>query len=208
MSSRANGVGKIVIVSSPSGGGKTSITQRLLKKHKQDDWRFSVSVTTRPIRGNERDGREYHFRTSSEFAQMRAAGKFAESCRVHRYLYGTLKSELERTIKSGGVILLDIDVKGAAKIKRAYPQAVSIFILPPSKVELRRRLKARGTETKAQLRTRLENSLAEMKEYRRFDYTVVNDRLDVAAHTVECIIESSHALKKYLDTERIERIIG
>lgn len=211
MSSKPNRLtrpGKIIIISSPSGGGKTTIKDNLLKRHKADGWTFSVSWTTRPIRGGEKHGREYFFCDNRKFDQLRKAGSFAESCRVHGHQYGTPRDKLERVIKSGGVILLDVDVKGAFKIKKAYPQAVSIFILPPSKAELKRRLKSRGTESREQLKLRLENSLREMRLYRRFDYTAINDDLRQATELVDCIIQSSHALKRNLNTERIERIIG
>ncbi len=204
----SNSHGKIVILSSPSGGGKTSLMLGLMKRHKRDRWEFSVSVTTRPKRPNERDGREYYFRTREEFTALRKQGRFAESCRVHGHLYGTPREPIERVHKSGGVILLDVDVKGAFKIKRAFPQAVSIFILPPSKVELRKRLKARGTETREQLAMRLDRSIAEMKLYKRFDYTVINDDLKEATDLVDCIIQSFQARKKSLDFKSIERIIG
>ncbi len=208
MSSRSSkGSGKIVILSSPSGGGKTSLTRKLLKRHKKDGWTFSISVTTRPKRPNEKEGREYYFRSREEFAEIRRQGKFAESCRVHGHLYGTPSEPIEDVRQSGGVILLDVDVKGAFKIKRAFPQAVSIFILPPSKVELHRRLKARGTETREQLAIRLDRSLEEMKLYTRFDYTVINDDLEKATNLVDCIIQSFQARKKSLDFNRIDRII-
>lgn len=127
---------------------------------------------------------------------------------MHGHLYGTPREPIERVHRSGGVILLDVDVKGAFKIKRAFPQAVSIFILPPSKVELRKRLKARGTETREQLAMRLDRSIAEMKLYKRFDYTVINDDLKEATDLVDCIIQSFQARKKSLDFKSIERIIG
>ncbi len=206
-SRRPKNAGKIVILSSPSGGGKTSLTRKLLKKHKRDGWTFSISVTTRPMRPNEKDGREYHFRSRKEFAKIRRRGNFAESCVVHGHLYGTPREPIEKIYQKGGVILLDVDVKGAFKIKKAFPQAVSIFIVPPSTKELRRRLKARGTETAEQLKIRLNRSLAEMELFRRFDYTVINDDLDEATKLVDCIIHSFQARKKSLDFEYIESII-
>ncbi|MFQ5607138.1 MAG: guanylate kinase [Candidatus Zixiibacteriota bacterium] len=203
--------GKIIIISSPSGGGKTTITRELLRRHKRDGWRFSISVTTRPRRrgaGNDREGRDYFFRSAAEFAEMRRRGEFAESCRVHKHSYGTPRGPLDETVRKGGVILLDVDVKGAFKIKRAYPQAASIFILPPSRAALRQRLKARGTETPAQLKVRRERSVAEMQLYERFDYTVINDRLKEAIDLVDYIILSLHTRKKNLNRERISRITG
>lgn len=210
-SSRLIKPGKIVIISSPSGGGKTTITRELLRRHKSDGWRFSISATTRPRRvgdPNDREGKDYYFRSPAEFARMRARGEFAESCRVHKHYYGTPRASLDETIRKGGVILLDIDVKGAFKIRKAYPQAASIFVLPPSKSELRRRLSARGTETATQLKVRRERSVQEMQLYDRFDFTVINDRLDEAINMVDYIILSLHTRKKNLHRELIKRIIS
>lgn len=210
-SSRLIKPGKIIIISSPSGGGKTTISRALLRRHKADGWRFSISATTRPRRvrdPNDREGKDYYFRSPAEFARMRARGEFAESCRVHKHSYGTPRALLDETVRKGGVILLDIDVKGAFKIRKAYPQAASIFILPPSISALRRRLSARGTETSAQLKVRRERSVQEMQLYDRFDFTVINDRLDEAVNMVDYIILSLHTRKKNLNRELIQRIIS
>lgn len=210
-SSRPVKPGKIIIISSPSGGGKTTITRELLRRHRADNWRFSISATTRPRRAgdpNDREGKDYYFLTPAGFARMRASGAFAESCRVHEHLYGTPRAALDETVRKGGVILLDIDVKGAFKIRKKYPQAGSIFILPPSKSELRKRLTARGTETTAQLKVRRVRSVEEMQLYDKFDFTVINEDLDEAVNMVDYIILSLHTRKKNLDRERIRRIIG
>jgi len=198
--------GKIVIISSPSGGGKSSICRKLLKKNK--DWHFSISYTTRPPRKDETDGVEYHFVSHSEFQKSKNKDAFAESCQVHRFLYGTPRKPLEKILYSGGVILLDVDVKGAKKLKSQYPQAVTIFILPPSGAELKRRLKKRGTEDDKHLRIRRKRALSEMKLYKRFDYVVINKDLETAVNEVEMIIKSFHCRLKYLDAEQINRIVG
>ncbi len=198
--------GKIIIVSSPSGGGKSSICRALLEKYK--DWRFSISVTTRKKRPNEIDGREYIFADHADFVKMRDKDKFAEWCKVHTYLYGTPRVQLEDVLYKGGVMLLDVDVKGAKKLKKAYPMAATIFILPPSKTELRKRLKKRGTEDDKQLKIRQKRALSEMKLFGQFEYTVVNNNLETAVNEVEMIIGSLHCRKMNLNLEQINRVVG
>lgn len=200
--------GKIVIISSPSGGGKTSICRRLLRKNHRHGWVFSISATTRKKRGNEKNGREYWFVDHAEFMKKRQKNEFAEWCKVHRYLYGTPRKPLEDILYGGGVMLMDVDVKGAFKLKKAYPSAATIFILPPNKTELKRRLKKRGTEDDKQLQIRQRRALSEMKLYKRFEYTIINNDLDTAVNEVNMIIKSLHCRKSNLNLEQIRRIIG
>ncbi len=200
--------GKIIIISSPSGGGKSSICQKLLKKNKKGGWRFSVSYTTRPKRSNEKDGREYFFVDHAEFMRLRRKREFAESCQVHRYYYGTPRGPIEEVLNRGGVMLFDVDVKGAGKLKEQYAEAVSIFILPPSKAELKRRLKKRGTEDDKHLKIRLNRALAEMRLFKRFEYVVINNNLDTAVKEIEMIVKSIHCRQANLDLEQINRIVG
>jgi guanylate kinase len=180
--------GKIVIISSPSGGGKTTICNRLLKRNRA--WRFSISCTTREKRPDEVDGREYHFVSPAAFKRRREKNDFAEWAQVHRFLYATPRKPLEDALKSGATILLDVDVKGADSIKKEYPHALSIFILPPGKEDLRRRLKRRGTETKQQLAVRLQRAISEMKLYSRFDYVIINKDINEAVTAADHIIKS------------------
>ena len=185
--------GKIVIISSPSGGGKTSICRRLLTPaRKRRGWGFSISYTTRARRPGERHGREYYFVDEKHFA---------EQFKVHLSRYGTPRQPLEQVLNKGGVMLLDVDVKGARRLKKVYPQAVTIFILPPSIKALRQRLSRRGTETKAQLKVRYDNAREEMKLFRRFEYAVVNDELNKAVKQVLSIIEAHSCRTKYLVAE-------
>lgn len=200
--------GKIIIISSPSGGGKSSICRSLLSRNKKDEWQFSVSATTRKKRGNETDGVEYLFVDHSKFLKMREKNEFAEWCKVHTYLYGTPRKPLEKVLYGGGVMLLDVDVKGAFKLKKVYPSAATIFILPPSKTELKKRLKKRGTEDDKQLGIRLKRALNEMKLFRKFEYTIINKKLETAVNEVEMIIKSLHCREKNLDMEQINRIVG
>jgi len=182
--------GKILIISSPSGGGKTSICTALLSpERKNSGWEFSVSYTTREARPGESDGIEYHFVDKEEFDQKVEKKFFAESFAVHLYQYGTPKNVIERKIKEGGVLLLDIDVQGALKIKKNYPEAITIFVKPPDEQELRKRLKARGTETDDQLKVRFENARDEMKLHHEFEHVVINDVLSEAVTKVLRIVE-------------------
>ena len=181
--------GKIVIISSPSGGGKTSICQALLtEEYRKQGWSFSISYTTRSRRPNEEDGREYYFVTDTEFDRLEEEDFFAESCLVHGYQYGTPRRPLEEVVEKGGVILLDVDVKGARKLRKEYPHAVMIFIRPPSLEALRERLKKRGTESDEQLKVRFDNAVEEMKLHDQFDYVVINEQLEKAVQEVRMII--------------------
>ena len=200
--------GKIVIISSPSGGGKTSICRKLLSPtRKKLGWNFSVSYTTRERRPGEKNGREYFFVSEKDFKKKVAEGFFAEHFKVHLYRYGTPKKPLENTIKSGDVMLLDVDVQGAFRLKKEYPQAIMIFIVPPSVKELKKRLKSRGTETKQQLKVRFENSKNEIKKLSRFEYVVINDELNVAVTEVLSIIGSHHCRTENMTVEQIRKLI-
>lgn len=200
--------GKVVIISSPSGGGKSSICNELIRRNRDRGWRFSISYTTRARRGDEVEGREYYFVSQEEFDRLADRDFFAEHCKVHLYQYGTPRGPLETVLNEGGVMLLDIDVQGAEKIKAAYPQAITIFILPPSVAALRRRLSARGTETPEQLQVRYENATREMKLWKKFEYAVINDDLQVAVSEVESAIIAHHCRTDRRAAEQIENIIG
>ena len=199
--------GKVVIISSPSGGGKTSICRKLLSTtRKKAGWRFSISDTTRAMRVGEKDGREYNFVTEKEFKEKVRANYYAEHFKVHLYNYGTPRKPLESVLKHGGVLLLDVDVKGAMKLKKEYPNAITIFIMPPSVKELRKRLIQRGTETKQQLKIRFENAIKELMLFKKFDYAVVNKELNTAVDEVLAIIKSHHCRTDILNAEQIKNI--
>ncbi|MFH1700634.1 MAG: guanylate kinase [Candidatus Zixiibacteriota bacterium] len=180
--------GKIVIISSPSGGGKTTICRQLIRKNK--NWRFSVSYTTRAKRKGEINGRQYYFVGQDKFKALREKGFFAESALVHLYYYGTPIKQLEQAVRKGQVVLLDVDVKGAASIKKKYPEALSIFIRPPSIRELKKRLKRRGTETREQMEVRLQNAINENQKYNQFDYVIVNKNINEAVSAADYMIKS------------------
>lgn len=177
-----------VILSSPSGGGKTTIARELLQK--RTDLGYSVSCTTRAPRVGEVDGRDYYFLSRAEFERRRDHGEFAESAQVHGNLYGTLRSEVERVFAAGRHVVMDIDVQGAQQFVRAFPQSVTIFVLPPSAETLLERLRQRRTESKDQLARRLQSALQELQAVDLYQYVVVNDDLTKAVARVSSIIDA------------------
>lgn len=183
--------GIIFILSAPSGAGKTTLINGLRAVFPEIE--LSVSWTTRPRRGGEVDGRDYRFATRSQFDAMRAAGRFAESAKVHNFLYGTPRGPLDRCVRRGRDILLDIDVQGAGRIKRLYPEAVAIFLLPPSLRELARRLALRGTEGRETMRRRLANARGEIRRIIEYDYYVVNRDVEEAVALLCSIVEAERA---------------
>jgi len=175
----------LLIVSSPSGAGKTTLCSRL--RDGFPDLHFSVSHTTRQPRRNEVDGREYHFVDPPRFEQMIRAGAFAEWARVHDHLYGTSLNEIEIARTTAKGILFDIDYQGARQIKAIVPEATLVFILPPSLAELERRLRARGTEDEATKLRRLANAKGEIEHYGLFDFIVVNNDVERASEELRAI---------------------
>lgn len=182
--------GKLIVLTAPSGGGKTTIKRHLLKSY--DELGFSVSVTTRDKRPNESDGVDYYFKTTEEFYTLRDADAFVEWEEVYEGLYyGTLKSEVDRLWKSRKHIIFDIDVKGAVDIKKLYAdQCLAIFIRPPSIQVIVERLTARGTESAESLAKRIKRIEKEMTYESKFDALLVNDLLPVALKESEQMIES------------------
>jgi len=170
--------GFVLVISGPSGAGKGTLIQGLMQA--RPNCRFSVSATTRPLRGAEQDGREYWFLSEQDFVARREAGAFLESATVHDHLYGTLHSELDEKTGAGHVVVLDIDVQGGAQVRERRPDAVTVFVTPPSLAELRRRLENRQTEKREDIELRLQNALREIPEYVHYQYLVVNDRLEDA----------------------------
>lgn len=180
--------GKLIIITAPSGSGKTSITQFLINKYPQ--LAFSISATTRAPRGQEKNGVEYYFLSVDEFKQKIDKKAFIEWEMVYEgKYYGTLKSELERMWIAGQVPMLDIDVQGAVHVQQRFAgDCLSIFIQPPSIEELRRRLEGRGTETKESLETRVNKASYEMSFSHQFNKTILNDELERACKETEEVI--------------------
>lgn len=177
-----------VILSAPSGGGKTTIAHALLERRR--DVGYSVSCTTRQPRPGERDGKDYHFLTREAFVVRRNAGDFAESAEVHGNLYGTLRSEIARVLEGGQHVVMDIDVQGARQIRTAFPQSVTVFVLPPSGEVLLERLRGRRTESPMELVARLHSALLELRAVEEYEYVVINDDLERAVASVGAILDA------------------
>jgi guanylate kinase len=177
-----------VILSSPSGGGKTTIARALLAQRR--DVGYSVSCTTRKPRHGEVDGVDYFFLTPDEFELSASRGEFAEWAEVHGQRYGTLKREVERVLSSGKHIIMDIDVQGARQLADAFPDSALIFVLPPSADVLVDRLRNRRSEGPQALIQRLKTAVEELKAVSMYHYMVTNDRLDVAVARVSSIIDA------------------
>jgi guanylate kinase len=176
----------LLVLSSPSGAGKTTLTRRLLDTH--PELTFSVSHTTRPPRGNEVDGRDYHFVSPATFDQMVAAEAFAEWAHVHQHRYGTAKSEIDRARASHQGIVFDIDFQGARQLQAVYPDLAAVFVLPPSMDELRRRLVGRRTDQPEAIEKRFRQAAVEIANYGLFRYLLVNDDIDRAFERLEAIL--------------------
>lgn len=177
-----------VILSAPSGAGKTTIARRLLER--RADLGYSVSCTTRAPRSGEVDGQDYRFLSRESFVAAREAGEFAEWAEVHGNFYGTLRAEVQRVLGSGRHVLMDIDVQGAAQFHAAFPESVLVFVLPPSAEVLLSRLTSRNSESRERLLLRLRNACSELRAVSRYDYVVVNDDLDRAVEQVGAIIDA------------------
>ena len=183
---------RLVVISAPSGTGKTTLCARLLEEI--SELSLSVSTTTRAPRGQEKHGTEYFFVPVHDFKATIAADGFAEWAEVHGNFYGTSKHFIETTFEVGKSLLLDIDVQGADSLKRAYPaETVRIFLKPPSMTELERRLRARGTDSEESIRKRLLGAVHEMTHLDHFDYVVVNDDLERAYFELAGIV--LHAIR-------------
>ncbi len=179
---------KLIVVSAPSGGGKTTICEALLAKDPQ--LVRSISATTRAPRGREQDGQDYYFISEKSFARQRHQNRFLEWAMVHGHYYGTLKTEVKRQITAGKDVLLVIDVQGGLKVKEQMPQAVLIFLQPPSLSALEARLRGRGTDAEGEIHKRLRNARWEMRQARAYDYLVVNNKLPQAITDVQAIIRA------------------
>lgn len=198
--------GNLIIITSPSGGGKGTLIKEVLRTVPHIG--YSVSYTTRNPRSGEQNGREYFFISPKEFERLIREGELLEWATVHDNYYGTSKSQVENITNAGRDVILEIDVQGARLVLDKMPDAVSIFIMPPSFEVLRARLTARATESSADLSLRLKNAFIEVSEYKHFKYVIINDEIGYAADDLRCVIlgerrqtaRQSEAIRSILDS--------
>ncbi len=194
----------VFIISAPSGSGKSTLVLRLLNE--VDHLAFSVSYTTRKPRGREVYGQAYNFIERDEFERRIAAGEFLEFADVFGNYYGTHSEALDAARKQGKDLVLDIDVQGAAQLKKRIPDAVSIFVLPPSREILEQRLRARSQDDEEVIRRRLADAAREIRNYRLYDYVLVNDELNFAAETLKAIVRAERVRRIRVE-EKIQPIL-
>jgi guanylate kinase len=187
----------LVILSSPSGGGKTTISEKILKKHKS--YIRSISATTRKRRKGEKQGKDYIFLTEEEFKKKIKDREFVEWAWVHGYRYGTLKRFVTKAKREGKVAFFVLDVQGGMAMKKKYPHSILIFLLPPSMNELKRRLMSRGTEKSEEMKKRLKTALKEMGFWSKYDYVVINKTINQTVEAVERIIQSEKLKTSWFD---------
>lgn len=181
--------GNLYVVAAPSGAGKTTLV-RLLLEHERTV-HLSISFTTRPPRPGEQSGREYHFVDAAEFHAMIARQEFLEWAEVHGNFYGTSKKWIADQLAAGHDVLLEIDWQGAQQVRALFPQAIGVFILPPSMEELTRRLTGRGTDSTDVIARRLSAAQAEMRHVGEFDYVIINDQLEQALDDLRAVVRAS-----------------
>jgi guanylate kinase len=177
---------RLFVIAAPSGAGKTTLVKALVERN--PDLRFSVSYTTRMPRETEMPGHDYFFVGEDEFERLRSEGEMLESAEVFDNLYGTSRSQVERLLEEGHDVLLEIDWQGAQQVRRSMPECVSIFILPPSRDELERRLRGRRTDSEQVIARRLRDALGDMSHWEEFDYVIINEDLDSAIGELVAIL--------------------
>jgi len=195
----------LIVVSGPSGAGKTTVLTRVLSELR--DIRFSVSHTTRIPRSGEQDGVEYHFVTRREFERLISEGAFLEWAEVHGELYGTARAEYDRAMQEGVDLLLDIDVKGADQVVQKFDDAVTVFVIPPSYTDLERRLRGRGPDDEASFQRRLAVAGEEMSYFRKYQYAIVNVDLEASVEALKTVIRASR-LRTSRVAETAEKILS
>jgi guanylate kinase len=183
--------GFLLVLSGPSGAGKGTLVDRLIAA--RPECTFSISATTRPRRSTEQDGVQYEFVARDEFERRRSAGLFLEWAEVHDHLYATPVRFVDEQVRAGRVVVLDVDVQGGASVRRARPDAVSVFVHPPSIDALRQRLLKRATDASDVVETRLRNAPGELAEWREYDYLVMNDDLEQAVARLTAIVDAERA---------------
>src|SRR6266849_3351593 len=183
--------GKLFVITAPSGAGKTSLIEAVMRE--DPSLKISVSYTTRPPRPGERNGVDYHFIDDATFLAMKNRGEFLESAEVHGYRYGTSKKVILDAVKRGEDLILEIDWQGAQQVRRLYPDCVGIFILPPSVEELERRMRSRGQDSDSVIRRRLDNAREELAHASEFKYAIINKDLETARRELAKIIQGERA---------------
>ncbi len=196
--------GNLFVISAPSGSGKTTLVRRLLDT--LDDVKFSVSFTTRPVRGSERDRIDYHFVPSDLFRTKIEDGEFLEWAEVHGNYYGTSKIVTEQVRASGEDILLDVDVQGAAQVRKAQPDAITLFVMPPSFDVLEERLRGRRQDSDEVIAGRLEEARHEIHHYKNYDYVLINDSVERTSELLKAIVLAERTRPRLL-TKRIRPIV-
>lgn len=177
---------RLFVIAAPSGAGKTTLVKALVTR--SPELRFSISYTTRKKRSNEADGVDYLFVSVDEFARLRAQGDLLESAEVFDNHYGTSRKQVEQHLQDGHHVILEIDWQGAAQVREAKPECVTIFILPPSRDELEHRLRSRRTDSEEVIQRRLRDALSDMSHWSEFDYAIINDDLERAVADLEAIL--------------------
>jgi guanylate kinase len=186
MSTQLHRRGRLFVIAAPSGTGKTSLVRALMER--SPSLAFSISHTTRKPRPNEIDGRDYHFTDRARFEAMIAQGEFLEYADVFDNLYGTGRRSVEAALEAGRDLLLEIDWQGAAQVRRHLPEAIDVFILPPSRAALEDRLRGRGTDSEAVIQRRLMESVTELSRWHEFRYVIVNDHFDRALADLQRVV--------------------
>jgi len=197
--SQKAGVPLVLVISAASGAGKSSLLGRLFAAH--PELMFSVSYTTRERRGQEREGEHYHYVSREEFEARLAAGEFLEHAQVFGHYYGTHVSAREEARLQGRDLVLDIDVQGARQLKGKLPEGVTVFILPPSRAELERRLRARAEDSEEAIQRRLREAAGEIARWREYDYAVVNREVDDALLTLEAILRAERCRRGRMEEQ-------
>ena len=183
----SNKQAKLFVVAAPSGAGKTTLVQAMISKN--PDLRFSISYTTRPQRRNEADGVDYIFTSREQFAELLEQGEMLEHAEVFDNNYGTSRSQVDEHLAADHNVLLEIDWQGARQVRESMPECVTVFILPPSRRELERRLRDRGTDSEPVIERRLQDAVSDMSHWDEFDYVVINDDLDKAVIQLQSVLD-------------------
>jgi guanylate kinase len=194
----------LFVIAAPSGAGKTTLVKALVER--DPSLRFSISYTTRPMRATERDGRDYFFVDKAEFERLKEQGELLESAVVFDYQYGTSRSQVEAHLARGDDVILEIDWQGAEQVRESMPGCVTIFILPPAREELERRLRGRKTDSDEVIARRLRDAVADMSHWSDFDYVIINDELSRAVEDLVGIIAGGADHCRVDNPELVERV--